>query len=369
MIKKSLLLLCCFCYTSIVLSGCGDNDVKNNSFSSNISSHAEQPTNSYGSYGTDVTPSSASLSDTALISSESVTATADIDTNSTSASSEAVSVAPSNLRDSSIVCLVPSAPGVVIYSNSVASIDASNQSEGYVCVRYDGTCPKVKLQITKKDSTTYTYNLYAGHGYDTFPLSDGSGTYFVVVYENVYDNQYAVALSQTLDVTITNTFGPNLYPNQYVSFSEKNETVQIAADLVANCQDDLSAVTTIYNYVSANIQYDYQKAETVQSGYLCDIDQTLKSGTGICLDYASVMCSMLRSQRIPTRLEVGYAGSEYHAWISTYINEIGWVNGIIQFDGQNWQIMDPTFASTSKDPEQLKSFLSNSDNYHTKYIY
>ena len=64
-----------------------------------------------------------------------------------------------------------------------------------------------------------------------------------------------------------------------------------------------------------------------------DIDEILNSGTGICLDYAAVMTGMLRSQRIPTRLEVGYAQDAYHAWISIYTEETGWLNGIIEFNG------------------------------------
>lgn len=277
-------------------------------------------------------------------------------------------VSASKYRDNTTVCLIPKANGVTVYSNSVASIDASNISEGYVCVSYFGTCKKVKLQITKGSNTTYTYNLTAGKGYEVFPLSDGSGTYSVVVYENVYDNQYAVALSQDINANITNTFGPNLYPNQYVNFNKNNIAITKAAELAKTCSSDLDVVTSIYNYVVSHISYDYEKAATVQSGYTCDIDETMKAGTGICLDYASVLCSMLRSQRIPTRLEVGYAGTAYHAWISTYIDDIGWVNGMIEFDGSDWKIMDPTFASTT-DPETLKNFLDDSSNYQTKYIY
>lgn len=273
-----------------------------------------------------------------------------------------------SLRDNTSVCLVPVASGSVVYSNSVASIDASNASEGYICVSYSGTCPKVKLQITRESGTTYTYNLTAGKGYEVFPLSNGSGSYSINVYENVRDNQYATALSQMLKVDITNEFGPNLYPNQYVNFNSSNQVVIEASKLAANCQSDLEVVTTTYNYVVSHITYDYDKAATVQSGYTCDIDKTLSCGTGICLDYASVLCSMLRSQRIPARLEVGYAGTAYHAWISTYIDDIGWVNGMIQFDGETWKIMDPTFASTT-DPETLKNFLDDADNYQTKYIY
>ena len=59
------------------------------------------------------------------------------------------------------------------------------------------------------------------------------------------------------------------------------------------------------------------------------------------------MSAMLRSQRIPTKLEVGYSGDVYHAWISCYVDEIGWVDNIIEFDGKNWSIMDPTLAANN----------------------
>ena len=52
-------------------------------------------------------------------------------------------------------------------------------------------------------------------------------------------------------------------------------------------------------------------------------------------------------------LEVGYAGEEYHAWISTYIKDKGWINGIIEFDGTSWNMLDPTFASTSDSPKKF----------------
>ena len=87
---------------------------------------------------------------------------------------------------------------------------------------------------------------------------------------------------------------------------------------------------------------------------------------GICFDYASVMATMLRTQSIPTRLEVGYRGEEYHAWISTYIKNVGWINGIIEFDGSSWNLLDPTYASTSSSPQD---FISKKSDYITKYVY
>lgn len=269
-------------------------------------------------------------------------------------------------RDNTSVCLVPSADAKVVYTCDVATIDASNVTEGYIMVSYFGTSPKVKLQIKGPNAITYTYNLTTG--YEVFPLSSDSGSYNIAVYENVTGNQYASAMSQTLDINITNTFGPYLYPNQYVTFDSNSVAVAKAKELALSANNDLDVVSNVYNYVIKNVTYDYDKASNVKSGYIPDVDNILAIGTGICLDYAALMTSMLRSQNIPTRLEVGYAGEAYHAWISTYITDIGWVNGIIQFDGTSWELMDPTFAANSSE-KSLKDFIGNGSNYTTKYIY
>ena len=60
------------------------------------------------------------------------------------------------------------------------------------------------------------------------------------------------------------------------------------------------------------------------------------------------------------------SGEEYHAWISTYIKDKGWINGIIEFDGTSWNMLDPTFASTSDSP---KKFIAQKNDYITKYVY
>ena len=153
-----------------------------------------------------------------------------------------------------------------------------------------------------------------------------------------------------------------------VNFTKDSAVVAKAAELEKNVSSDLDIVSNVYEYVSSYIDYDYDKAANVQSGYISDVDVILNSGTGICLDYAAVMCSMLRSLGIPTRLEVGYAGEAYHAWISTYITDVGWVSGIREFDGKNWSLMDPTFAATSNEKD-LKEFVGDGTNYTVKYMY
>lgn len=83
-----------------------------------------------------------------------------------------------------------------------------------------------------------------------------------------------------------------------------------------------------------HITYDDVLAETVQADYLPVNDKTLEAGKGICFDYASLMAALLRSQNIPTKLEVGYSGDAYHAWISVYLKEKGWVTASSSLTGR-----------------------------------
>ena len=127
-------------------------------------------------------------------------------------------------------------------------------------------------------------------------------------------------------------------------------------------------ISSIFNYVVSNISYDYEKAKTVQSGYLPNVDEIISSKKGICFDYASLMTALLRSQHIPTKLEVGYSGEAYHAWISVYLHEVGWVDNIIEFDGKDWSLMDPTLAA-SNSASSVKKYIGDGSNYTVKYSY
>lgn len=271
-------------------------------------------------------------------------------------------------RDSTPKVLTPSADGVTVYQNDFASIDASNTSQGYVMVKYNGTNEKVKLQITCPDQSCYTYLISDRGAYDTFPLTAGNGSYALQVLENVAGDTYTVSLAQSINVSIEDEFLPFLYPNQYVNFHTDSKAVSKGSDLAKDTYSDLDVVQNIYNYVIKNISYDTEKAQNVSYGYVPDIDDTLSSKKGICFDYAALMTSMLRSQNIPTKLEVGYSGDAYHAWISTYIDDKGWVDDIIQFNGDTWQIMDSTLAATN-DSAAVKKYVGDGSHYIVKYTY
>lgn len=266
------------------------------------------------------------------------------------------------LRPAQITILHPVASGTLTKSSTEAIVDYSNYADGYVMVRYtQSTAARLKVKI-EGPTTTYTYNL-PPQEWTVFPLSDGNGDYKITVYRNVTGNRYAVILAASFNVKLNNEFAPFLRPNQYVNYENAANSTAKAAELVGGISDTLKKVDAIYSFVTHHITYDYEKAVTVQSGYLPDLDRVLEEGKGICFDYAALMTGMLRSQNIACKLVVGYADSAYHAWISVWTPDQGWIDNAIFFDGTKWQTMDPTFASTggSKAMEGVT--------YTSKYIY
>lgn len=271
-------------------------------------------------------------------------------------------------RETCTHVLSPSADGTETCGTDTVTIDTSGKSDGYIMVRYTGAASRVKLQITAPDSETiFTYTI-KNDSYQTFPVSAGSGTYKIDVLENTTGSLYALLYSTTAEISLNDEFGPFLYPNQYVWFTEDSEAVSLARKLSEESSDDIGFVGKVYEYVINNIEYDTAKASNISKDYIPDIDETLDTGKGICFDFASLMTSMLRSQNIPSKLVVGYSGQAYHAWISVYLSEQGWVDNIIEFDGKSWSLMDPTLAS-SNDRKSVQKYIGDGSNYTVKYYY
>lgn len=275
--------------------------------------------------------------------------------------------APDTKRVTNKTFLQPEASGTELYENELASLDASNTSDGYFMVKYSGSSKESKLQITIPDGTVYTYSLTPG-SLETIPLTGENGDYHIDVLEHVSDGMYALVFSQDISVTLTNEFMPYLYPNQYVWFTPDCETASFGITLSDQSANDLDYLEKVYLYVIENISYDTELAEHIPLNYIPDIDRTLNEKTGICFDYASLMTALLRTQKIPTKLVVGYSGTAYHAWISVYLEETGWVDSIIQFDGEHWSLMDPTLAA-SNDSSSVEKYIGDGSNYLAKYYY
>ena len=260
------------------------------------------------------------------------------------------------------------ASGLLVKTAPNAVIDYSNTADGYVMVQYTAqTTQRLKAQV-KGPTTTYTYNL-TPQQWAAFPLSDGDGTYKITLYQNVSGTKYAAVLSLTAAVTLKDEFAPFLHANQYVDYDAAPNTVAKARELTEGLDDPLEKVEAVYTYVVKGMTYDKQLAASVKSGYLPVLDQVLEKKTGICFDYAALMTGMLRSQGVPCKLVVGYAGKAYHAWISVWSAYTGWVDGVIYFNGTSWQRMDPTFASSANSSKSIMAYIGDGQNYSAKYFY
>lgn len=271
-------------------------------------------------------------------------------------------------RDTTPKVLVPEASGSTVFQQDTAIIDASNAPQGYFMVKYAGSVPKIKVQVKAPGSVTYTYQLSGGSSYQTFPLSAGDGGYQISVLENVEGDMYAVLLTADVSVALSDEFLPFLYPNQYVNFTPESAAVKKGAELAANTYSDIDVIRNVYAYVTENVQYDIAKADSVQPGYLPSVDETLSTGKGICFDYASLMCAMLRTQGIPSKLEIGYSGEAKHAWISAYVEGQGWIDKVIQFEANTWTLMDPTLAANN-DSGGVAQYIGDGTNYTLQYSY
>lgn len=266
------------------------------------------------------------------------------------------------------ILLKTEASGVLEKRNEDAVVDYSNTSDGYIMLKYlHENSNRLKVQV-KGTTTTYTYNLPAQQ-WIVCPLSDGNGEYQVTIYENIEGNRYAMVLAESFSVELKDEFAPFIRPNQYVDYSEAVMTIEKAAELVTGIQDTIQKVEVIYDYVVGNVSYDEEKALRVKSGYLPVLDEVMETKKGICFDYAALMTGMLRSQGIPCKLVVGYAGSAYHAWIHVWTEENGWVDGVIYFDSHSWHRMDPTFASSAGKREDIMEYIGDGTNYTEKYLY
>lgn len=261
---------------------------------------------------------------------------------------------------------VPSAPLTKTLGSTPLLLDISNMEQGYLTAISDSTDLKMNVQLTAQDGVVYSYFIAPGEK-AVIPFSSGSGTYQICCYQQISGTQYAALFANVLDVTLENEFLPFLYPNQYVNFSPGSKVCDLARSLIAEDASDIAILEAVYDYVTQNLTYDQELADTVTSGYLPDLEAVLESKKGICFDYAALTAAMLRSRDIPCKLQIGYAGKIKHAWINVYIRSKGWVEKAIEFNGNSWSRMDPTFDSNSDDKESIQTYIRDDDNYTVQF--
>ena len=163
----------------------------------------------------------------------------------------------------------------------------------------------------------------------------------------IVDTKYSELYATSVYVELEDEFDPFLRPSQYADYSDKSACVLKADELAAESTDANDFITNVYKFVCKKIKYDKKKAQTVQSGYIPDPDETMETGKGICIDYASLAAAMLRSHGIPTKIIFGYVGEDgdlYHAWNMYYTKESGWVAVEFEVHEDEWDIRTPLNA-------------------------
>ena len=160
-------------------------------------------------------------------------------------------------------------------------IDLSQLEGGVIGVKAQSDT-RLKMQIVCGEDK-YNYDLPNDGTATFFPLNMGNGTYTFRLMEQVGDSKYACIGSEDRNVTLKDEFQPYLRPNQMVNYNKSSDCIKKVKELAASCTTDADIAAAVYDYMVKNIQYDTEKAATVQNGYLPSPDETLKTGKGLSL--------------------------------------------------------------------------------------
>jgi len=248
-------------------------------------------------------------------------------------------------------------------------IDTGSTRYGVALLRVDSIPASKRCKaIVLANKSSYQYDIVARNTYLGIPLQLGNGTYTLTVYEQVEGTSYTPKMSHSFSVSLQSSLRPFTASSIMSDFSRGSGCVSKARSLCSGIDTQDGKVSAVYSWIVSNIAYDRALASSITKQqidvYLPDPDRTYSSRKGICYDYASLMCAMLRSQGIPTRLIKGSTPLGYHAWNEVFFEGRGWVVVAAfrwkEIDGAGWVMLDSTFAASGMSPEKILSIT------HTK---
>ncbi|MBU5314063.1 transglutaminase-like domain-containing protein [Tissierella carlieri] len=234
-------------------------------------------------------------------------------------------------------------------------IDKSQINSGVIKINNNNG--KVGAVRVSKGSTSYDYIL---KGNDTIPLQLGNGEYTILVLESVGGNKFKQIAKETIALKSVDSNEIYLQSIQMINWNNDMDAIKKAKELTKNAKNDKEKVEVIYNYIITNISYDNDKASNLSSNYIPKIDETLKSQTGICYDYASLLAGMLRSVGVPTKLVMGRKNDikEYHAWNQVYLA-----------DNNEWVNIDTTYDAGLKKGNAATTMIKDEKDYKIEKEY
>lgn len=119
--------------------------------------------------------------------------------------------------------------------------------------------------------------------------------------------------------------------------SDHPEIIALANKINADTDNDSEKLKNIANYIDSHMKYN-EKSPVKNGGALC----ALRSGEGVCEDYATLYVALCRASGVPARQVNGFADPECsgaswnkqavvslkgcrHSWAEVYLKDIGWV--------------------------------------------
>jgi hypothetical protein len=221
-------------------------------------------------------------------------------------------------------------------TSSDVYVDKDNIRSGVIGIKYSNqSTQKVKL-IIQNGKSKYVYNLINSNLLERFPLQMGNGQYTLGIYENIEGKSYRSVYSESFDVKIEKENVVYLGSVQLIKWDNSMKAIKKAKEITKNSKSDEEKIKAIYNYVTKNFKYDFDKITKLGYDYLPDIEETYASRKGICFDYSSLFAAMLRSVGISSKLIKGYTSNVkgYHAWNEVYFTK-----------SKKWVIIDTTYDS------------------------
>lgn len=219
-----------------------------------------------------------------------------------------------------------------IVSNGVALQKLPYSVDGKVVVAGNTSKSKIKVIVSKNDiSNWYDVNLASGKYNEEIWLINGKGKYKISVVVHEYDRTYSYG--PTIEVNNTIDVNRFLVPTKHVE-SNNDEIIELAKSITQYSATAKDKAISIYNWVSENIEYDYDKyLRQVNKNYDNEYGafNTLKTKTGVCYDYSVLVAALGRAVDLQVKVIKGNFVNPYrnelHAWNEVYIpEEDRWIN-------------------------------------------
>lgn len=234
--------------------------------------------------------------------------------------------------------------------NGVSFAKLPVKVEGKVTIAGETSNKKIKALVVKDTyQEWFEINLDKGKFDKDIWLTEGKGTYEITIMVNIEGRKYSYGPSTKVEnIADVNRF---LVPVKDVDSNDKSIN-DLAARLTRLSENDRDRAKNLYNWVTKNIKYDYDKYRRQLAGNYDDVYgalNTIKTKKGVCYDFATLYAAMGRSLGMQVKVVRGNfkSGSrlEYHAWNEVYLSE-----------EDKWIKLDATFGYALN-----KNYFDNKD--------